>query len=268
MDFRHAPVGRKRYVDPAGLHRALGLYCLGAGDQVGHVVPVRARRLNSHAAVLVGAGSGSFTSRSGTVQISGPMLFWLFPGVEHSYGPDANGWSAQWVLFDGPAAATYRELGVLSPARPVAGLAPDSPTAQTMDRLVDVVLSDERALAATGLLHLLVASAGGRLTTPAEQLLADLRQHASQDLSVAAHATRLGLSKAALRAAVRDAAGVTPKQFIESVRMERAQLLLSETDRAVASIARELGYEDPGYFSRVFTRRAGVAPTIFRTQQR
>lgn len=218
--------------------------------------------------MLVRAGTGSFTARSGTVEISGPTLFWLFPGVEHSYGPDGNGWSAQWVLFDGPAAATYRELGVLNPARPVHGLASNSPAEQTMDRLVDVVLSDERALAATGLLHLLVASAGGRLTTPAEQLLSDLREHASEDVSVAVHAARLGLSKAALRVAVRDAAGVTPKQFVESVRMERAQLLLAETARAVASIAREVGYDDPGYFSRVFTRRTGTAPTSFRAQQR
>jgi YesN/AraC family two-component response regulator len=51
------------------------------------------------------------------------------------------------------------------------------------------------------------------------------------------------------------------------VRITKAQGLLAETTLDVGRIAALVGYDDPAYFSRVFTRRAGVAPTVFRQQQ-
>jgi AraC-like DNA-binding protein len=32
-------------------------------------------------------------------------------------------------------------------------------------------------------------------------------------------------------------------------------------------VSRRVGYEDPAYFSRLFTRRVGLAPIRFREQQ-
>jgi AraC family transcriptional activator of pobA len=44
-----------------------------------------------------------------------------------------------------------------------------------------------------------------------------------------------------------------------------ARRLLAYTDAAVVDIARELGYADPAYFSRFFTRRAGRSPLAYRS---
>jgi AraC-like DNA-binding protein len=35
----------------------------------------------------------------------------------------------------------------------------------------------------------------------------------------------------------------------------------------VAAVARRVGYADAGYFSRLFTRRVGITPSVFRDQQ-
>jgi AraC-like DNA-binding protein len=46
--------------------------------------------------------------------------------------------------------------------------------------------------------------------------------------------------------------------------MARARQLLDGSLATVASIASELGYADPLYFSRQFSRFHGMSPTQFR----
>jgi AraC family transcriptional activator of pobA len=46
--------------------------------------------------------------------------------------------------------------------------------------------------------------------------------------------------------------------------MREARRNLAYTDQSVTTIAYALGYSDPAYFSRVFTRSAGVPPRDFR----
>jgi AraC family transcriptional regulator of arabinose operon len=56
--------------------------------------------------------------------------------------------------------------------------------------------------------------------------------------------------------------GVSPSH--QSLRMARARQLLDGSAATVASIADELGYTDPLYFSRQFSRFHGMSPTDFR----
>ncbi len=51
-------------------------------------------------------------------------------------------------------------------------------------------------------------------------------------------------------------------------RIDRAKVLPADTDDPVSLIARDVGCPDPAYFTRVFTRHVGVAPSAFREQQK
>ena len=42
-----------------------------------------------------------------------------FPGITHTYAPDAGGWTEQWVMFEGPQAACFERLGFFSATQPV-----------------------------------------------------------------------------------------------------------------------------------------------------
>ena len=48
--------------------------------------------------------------------------------------------------------------------------------------------------------------------------------------------------------------------------MDRAAKLLLETNEKSYMIAKKVGYTDPNYFSYVFKRRFGVAPSKYRTE--
>ncbi len=58
--------------------------------------------------------------------------------------------------------------------------------------------------------------------------------------------------------------GLTPFAFLEAQRMRRASHLLHRTARPVAEIAREVGYEDPLYFSKRFRKSFNMSPREYR----
>ena len=58
--------------------------------------------------------------------------------------------------------------------------------------------------------------------------------------------------------------GVSPAAYLREKRLAHARQLLQSSGLHVAEIARSVGYPDPLYFTKVFTRRFGCTPTAFR----
>jgi AraC-like DNA-binding protein len=119
--------------------------------------------------------------------------------------------------------------------------------------------SDVQATAA--LYDLIATAAQGE---PGNELVARLRAIACRPLSIPQYAEALGVTVDELRAATRRATASTPQEVILTTRMNEAKALLAESDLPVAVVAREVGYDDPAYFSRLFSTRVGQAPRTFR----
>ncbi|CAG5018017.1 Sensor histidine kinase RcsC [Dyadobacter sp. CECT 9275] len=58
--------------------------------------------------------------------------------------------------------------------------------------------------------------------------------------------------------------GCSPNRFIRMIRLEKAKALLRDPANSVASVAMDCGYEDPGYFARIFKQEFGVTPQKWR----
>lgn len=56
----------------------------------------------------------------------------------------------------------------------------------------------------------------------------------------------------------------TPKNYLNSLRMERAAILLKTTDYPVSMIAEAVGFSNPFQFSTAFKRYHGMSPAAFR----
>ncbi|WP_329534604.1 AraC family transcriptional regulator [Streptomyces sp. NBC_01450] len=261
-----------RYFSPAPVHHRLGLACLGVGLQHGELPTVGPRTLDHHVAVVVSAGGGWFESPDGRHHtVTAPALLWLTPGVPHHYGPDPS-WDECFVDFTGPATATYTELGYIEPDRPVVPLCDATGARATVGRIARAARRDNPLLeveTGAAVHELLVALRRARadLAPDGDPVLHALARDAFQPLSVAEHAARHGMTLAELRAAVRRGAGRSPKDYLLGIRLSRAKELLAATELPVAAVARRVGYDDPAYFSRLFTRRVGMAPVRFREQQ-
>lgn len=62
-------------------------------------------------------------------------------------------------------------------------------------------------------------------------------------------------------------AGTTPMQFVTSIRITNAQMLLETTNYAVNEISRIVGYDNPLYFSRLFHKLKGCTPSQCRKER-
>ncbi|MFG2893365.1 AraC family transcriptional regulator [Streptomyces sp. Pv4-95] len=263
-----------RYFTPSPAHHRLGLVCLGVGLQHGALPTVGPRTLDHHVAIVISAGRGWFTAPDGSrLAVTAPALLWILPGVPHHYGADPEtGWDESFVDFTGPAADTYTELGYIEPDRPVVPLADTGPARAAVGRIARAARRGNPLLEVetSAVVHeLLVVLRRARADTDADgdPVLQALARDAFLPLSVAEHAARHGMTPAELRTAVRRGAGCSPKDYLLGIRLGRAKELLVGTDLPVAAVARRVGYDDPAYFSRLFTRRVGTAPVRFRDRQ-
>lgn len=60
------------------------------------------------------------------------------------------------------------------------------------------------------------------------------------------------------------ATGLSPLEYTHRVRLEEAKQMLEATELPVAAIAQEVGYEDEGFFVRLFKRSVDMTPAQYR----
>lgn len=103
---------------------------------------------------------------------------------------------------------------------------------------------------------------GGRA---AETLATWLRRHAAEPAASATIAlAQVGGSPVYLRRRFRQAFGMSPSRYLVLHRIDLARQLLRLSALPVADVARQCGFSDPFYFSRLFRRHVGCSPLVFR----
>ncbi|NOQ71409.1 MAG: response regulator [Crocinitomix sp.] len=78
-------------------------------------------------------------------------------------------------------------------------------------------------------------------------------------------AEQMALSRSQFARKIKAITGINITQFIREKRLGKAKELLIEGRLNVSEIAFETGFTDPAYFSRIFSKEVGVAPSDFQT---
>lgn len=76
--------------------------------------------------------------------------------------------------------------------------------------------------------------------------------------------TSTGFSYPHMTRLFRSTFGITPVEYRNALRLERAKVLLQDPKLAIAEVAYAAGFKDAGYFSRQFRRQNGASPGEFR----
>lgn len=95
-------------------------------------------------------------------------------------------------------------------------------------------------------------------------VLAHIRENLAAPMAVAMLARRSGFSPARFYAVFKEEFGVTPMEYVRTVRLEEAARLLVATESKLADIAGSVGLADAFHLSHAFKTHFGVSPREYR----
>jgi AraC-like DNA-binding protein/mannose-6-phosphate isomerase-like protein (cupin superfamily) len=105
---------------------------------------------------------------------------------------------------------------------------------------------------------------GGTAVVLAQRAESYIRTNFDRPISTSTVARALDCNPDYLGRVFREIYGTSPTNFIHKVRLQHARALLMDTGMSVSQIARECGFDDSGYFRRVFRHNEGMSPLAYR----
>lgn len=75
---------------------------------------------------------------------------------------------------------------------------------------------------------------------------------------------RSGLPERTFKRRFQLATGMSPLEYVHTLRIEEAKQMLETGPESIETIAGEVGYEDAAFFARLFRRRVGLTPAQYR----
>lgn len=97
-----------------------------------------------------------------------------------------------------------------------------------------------------------------------EQTIEYIRNHFHERLDRGKLAERASLSKGHFATLFKQYTGYSVVEYITRLRLDHAKILLRETSLPVYKISEKVGYPDSFYFTRQFSKDAGMSPRDFR----
>lgn len=266
-----------------------------------HVEPIRDRsgpndwRIRPHShpdhlqVLLLREGGGSIRMEARQLPIPAPALLCIPAGIVHQidFHPGTDGYVLTAALGCLHRASAADPQLAQAAGRPAVHPLPPADLAAALDSFAG--LHREFIWAAPGrrsaimaqfmrilviLLRLSVTAAEQTAAPPDRdhdllmRYRALLETHFRQQRALTFYAGALAITPARLNAACRARAGRTASDLLYDRLLTEAKRYLIYTESSVAQVAHLTGFDDPAYFNRFFTRRAGLPPGAFRRAAR
>src|SRR5665647_3521041 len=239
----------------------------------------KGRILNEYQLLYITDGNGVFTFGNDATSclITEGKMFFLMPGVWHTYKPIENsGWTEYWIGFKGDIIRKIVEEGFFLNQAPVFNIGLN-------ERIVDLYLkaieiaNEERAgfqQALSGIvMHILGLMYYRHKTRDFEdedlinkinKAKVMMRESVYKNLTAEEIAKSLNICYSGFRRAFKEFTGTSPSKYMSLIHISEAKLLLSTTSQSVKQIANTLNFDNLDYFPVFFKKRTGFTPSEYR----
>jgi len=207
----------------------------------------------------VSQGEGTVYKEDGEYQVHAGEAFLILPGEIVTYTADTqNPWHYQWIAFDGRLSEKFRELPTVLRDFP----------GELMSEICDLSskgLSEYRAASLLFRLYADLFEKKKRSHHYVRRVQDHIRALYMKPLYVEEIAEQMNLDRRYLSRLFKEKTGQSIQDFLISVRMEEAQKLLLQ-GVSVENTAFLCGYGDTCNFSKMFKRKIGASPLVWRKQ--
>lgn len=247
--------------------------CLASKKQEG---PFIKNRFVIH---YITSGKGCYNLDGKLYYLQAGDIFFIPANRITSYSPDANDpWEYFWIEYNGQHAYHLNERAGLTAAAPVYSVQkPDDFTCifKTMlaalnDRTDDLTTTSSAYLLFSTIINERLPQKESH-TNSRDDLISQIftyisSNYSSPSLSLTVIAAHFNMNASYLSRFFRQTAGLPISKYIIDFRMSKAVSLLKQRDLSIKYVAISVGYSDPLYFSREFSRLFHTSPSSYRKE--
>lgn len=239
------------------------------------------RILNAYYLVFISKGQGLFQSAyTELTTVHEGTCFLLYPGVWHRYKPNSDsGWEEYWVGFNGDYPNELMKKGFFPVNKPFINVGLHCDLLHLFHSMIENVQAAlygyHQVISGITLQILGIANAAsmhkeeardptGRLISKAKFLL---QESLEKPVDMESIAKELPMGYSSFRKTFKNATGESPNQYHLNLRLNKASFLLNSTTLSIGEIADQTGFDSLFYFSKLFKKKTGKSPKMFRIDQ-
>jgi len=223
-------------------------------------------------------GEGWYSINNKKYKVKPNQYFILPKNVTHEYGAEVkNPWSIYWVHFSGENAEYYANYLKQKNSHAPILVSPSAIRVMLFEDILshlELFNNTKNLIYANSSLYAFLASFRKLHSTnslkeekPIEELIAYMKENLDKNLTLDDFAKHTHISASHLSAVFRQKTKYSPVNLFTSLKIQKAGQLLLDKQYNIKTIAKNLGYNDPYHFSRVFKNVMGVSPRHFQQSQ-
>lgn len=229
---------------------------------------------HQHVLILTLGGTGVIEVCGAAYKAQAGDLAWIDTALAYAHGAEAEEkWSYLWMAVSGhgldalrlqlgfdaaPIESGCQELTGAFGAALASLFQPDANTPGALSALVGNVLAKVSSLRCD--------CQAARDTTVVSKIAEQVRKELDRAWTIADFVSLSGLSQSQLFRRFKAETGNSPMGWLRKERIVLASYVLRTTEKPIAQVALQCGYQDPFHFRRDFKRMQGLSPRAYRAQ--
>jgi len=213
----------------------------------------------------------------------GPNECFILPqNVEHAYGSSEDDpWTIYWLHFGGTLLPNFNALPVIQnhfksravrSSNEMVGLFMKIYKTLELGYSIDNLLFANMCL--SHFITLFIYNQKHFVASPTEKIdcidsaILFMQEHINENITLNELSHRYNYSPSRFSSLFKQRTGYAPIDYFIQMKMQKASQHLGITDKSIKDIALSMGFDDPYYFSKRFTKVMGMSPTRYRSVTR
>lgn len=222
---------------------------------------------------IILSGKGFYDVDGKRYSVCAPCVLVQLPGHHYHYGPDSGAhWEEFYFIYNKNQLDRMLAKSWVDPTIPIWPINNKFSVDDSIRELKKAAESHRPSdilvhLAERVILETLMPSPANEndtLVAKIRDLAIRLKTNQHSHVAFETIAEDLDISYSTFRRLWYELYGTSPKSYQKRQRLTEASRLLLSTNHSVLKIAQRLGFDDPGYFSRIFKSYIGCSPTEYR----